>query len=436
MSSEDSDHQENLAAPRTDVESDGEGNKRFHPPGVAWLALLVLIAFGVFVVQVFGLRGHLSLLREKAEWATLSDEHTALTARAAMLRMECATNEVRAAQLQTDLAATAAELAALKTEGDAVAKALHQAQIDRDAAEAGQRRAESATNDLWNVVTTLASQTNDLRLAATALDDQCQRLRHAKTGLDVQIVAQTAVIDENRKTIDSLVTRTANAQTDWQRASRELADVLQRLAVADVTRSNTLARTTEMEKHLAAGAVAIASNDQRVTSLQQRLAQLEGERAKSQMQVEEGYRTLALLRDEMKKTEPLLTTAKTELARTQADATSLTKQRDDLQRRLDQVRGDLAATEKNLSEKRTENATMEATFTALTRRLRDERDAAVQAAQATVGASNALVRLADMRAREGELAKSIETLQSILARLRADASAAHAGTTNAASSKR
>jgi chromosome segregation ATPase len=436
MSPETGDYTKKSADLKTDAEPQGEYTNHLRPPGAAWLAMLVLVALGVFVVQVFGLKGHLSLLREKAKWNATTDEHAALVAKTAILRSECASNEVFAAVLQTNLAATMAELAAKKTEYEATAQLLRQAQIDRDTAEAEQRKAAAATNELWTVVTTLASQTNGLRLTVAALDEQCRASRQDKTGLDAQITAQNGAIDENRKALESLVNRTKTAQTDWQHVSRELEDAIQRLAAADANRSNALIRTSELEKQLAAGTLLVAGNDLRATTLQQRVTVLEGERAKNQMQVDEVGRTLIVLRDEMKKIDPLLTAAKAEQAKTQTDVTSLTKQRDDLQRRLDQLRGELTATEKTLSERRVENATMESRYAELTKRLRDERDLAVQTAQATIGASNAVSRLADLNAREGELAKSIETLQAILSRLRTDALTTQSGSTNATLPKR
>ncbi len=367
--------------PDSNSEKEDEISNRLRPPGAKWLVVLILIAISVFVIQAFGLKGHLALLKAKAQWETMSAERNEMIARASALRMECASNEVIAADLQTNLVTIAAELSARKAEVVTATKLLRQSQIDREIAEADLRRAVAATNELWTMVLTLSSQTNGLRITATPLEDQCMRLRQDKIALDAQITAQTTAQVENRKDLETLATRTRSAQGEWQRVSRELEDASQRLANADASRSNAIARTAEMEKQLAYTTTLVVSNTQQAATMQHRVTQLDGERTKTQLQLDEVGRQLTVLRDEMKKVEQILTTAKGELAKTQADVTTLTKQRDEilatltkqrdeLQHNLDQARGELVATEKNLSEKRTENANLETRNIELAKRLR------------------------------------------------------------------
>ena len=356
--------------PDTNLGKEDEINNRLRPPGATWLVALILVAIGVFAIQAFGLKGHLALLTAKAQWETLSAERNVLIARTCALRMECASNEVIAADLQTNLVTIAAELSARKAENTTAAKLLRQSQIDRDLAEFDLRKAVAATNDLWTVVLTLSSQTNGLRITAATLEDQCTRLRQDKVALDAQIAAQTTAQAESRKELENLANRTRSAQGEWQRVSRELEDASQRLANAETSRNNAIARNAEMEKQLASGTTLVASNAQQATTLQQRVTQLEGDRTKNQMQLEELGRQQTVLREEIKKVEPILATAKADLARTQTDVTSLNKQRDELQLHLDQARGELVATEKSLSEKRTENANLEARNIELVKRLR------------------------------------------------------------------
>jgi chromosome segregation ATPase len=397
-----------------DMRDDGTAVKR-DPPRTGWY-ILFLCLIAILTVSAFGLgvRGHLALLRSKAQWDATVEERDRLKGQLAELRVKAAEAEVSWANIQSNLLSVSVQFSAKKLElaqaeeaRDVAAGAKKKAEDARVQAEGDYVRIKAETDSLNQKVSELQVSTNTLGSAASLLFAKVSVLKEAQRQAESNLIwVETSVFDTKRN-LTGLTDKTQKAQTEWVRISKDLADITPKLATAQAALNVAVQGKQVAETEL----VTIKAGAEKVTqdaeAGQKLLAKVRTELAKEQST----YKTACEQTDETRK-DSALYEGKREAAKEAFQKLEGEKNR--VQNQIDVVNGQLGSTQKTLGEKKGELANVEADFAAAFKK-RD--DAMVREVQANVGVAAAQKRLEDLRSQETDQLKVIQTLKSDIKKL-------------------